>query len=83
MPARTMRVRHQDDVRAKIQCSELIRLLDDFINGKERRGKVVELSKERIRAIDILLSKSLPSLSSIDHTGNLTLTHEQQLEQLK
>lgn len=55
---------HQADVRAKIQASHLIRILHDCANGVE------ELKPDRMKAIEILLKKSLPDLSSIEVTGD-------------
>lgn len=62
--AARLRPRHQDDVRAKIQASELINRLQGHAQGK------IDLTLSQIKAIDILLSKSLPSLSSIEHKGD-------------
>lgn len=54
---------HQDDVRAKIQASQLInRLTDHALDG-------LELSVTQIKAIEILLRKSLPDLSAVELTG--------------
>lgn len=50
---------HQDDVRTKIQASQLVnRLTDHALNG-------LELSQSQIKAIEILLRKSLPDLSAV------------------
>jgi hypothetical protein len=55
---------HQDDVRAKIQTSQLVnRLTDHALNG-------LELSPTQVRAIEILIKKTLPDLQSIELTGN-------------
>lgn len=54
---------HQDDVRSKIQASQLInRLTDHALDG-------LELSPTQIKAIEILLRKSLPDLSAVELTG--------------
>lgn len=55
---------HQDDVRKKIQAGELIKLLMDQAHGKK------ELTPARMKAIEILLRKSLPDLSSIELSGD-------------
>lgn len=55
---------HQDDVRRKIQVSQLINVLT-----KHAIGETEELSQSRIKAIEILLRKSLPDLSSVELTG--------------
>jgi hypothetical protein len=60
-----MRKTHQDDVRAKIQTSQLInRLTDHALSANPL------LDASQVRAIDILLKKRLPDLQSIEHTGD-------------
>lgn len=51
---------HQDDVRRKIQASQLINVLQGHALGETE-----ELSSSRIKAIEVLLRKSLPDLSAI------------------
>jgi hypothetical protein len=55
---------HQDDVRAKIQVGQLIKTLQ-----KQADGDIPDLSAPRLKAIEILLRKSLPDLSAIELTG--------------
>lgn len=71
---------HQDDVRAKIQASQLINVLTDHA-----LGVLEELSPTRIKAIEILLRKSLPDLSSIDlvHSGSIARPREMSEEDLE
>ncbi len=66
MAARKLRVTHQEDVRKKIQCRQLINRLMGHIDGN------TQLAPTQIRAIEILLNKSLPNLSDVrmDMTGN-------------
>jgi hypothetical protein len=54
---------HQDDVRKKIQASQLINVL------QEHALKGSDLEQSRIKAIEILLKKSLPDLTAIQLTG--------------
>lgn len=63
--AARLRPRHQDEVRAKIQASQLINVLQNHA-----LGTLEELSPSRIKAIEILLKKSLPDLSAIELTGD-------------
>jgi hypothetical protein len=56
---------HQDDVRSKIQVSQLVNVLTNHALGKDDR----ELVPTRLKAIEILLKKSLPDLSAIEHSG--------------
>jgi len=57
---------HQDDVRKKIQVGQLIKVLEDHALSKDEK----ELLPSRIKAIQILLNKSLPDLSSMQLTGD-------------
>jgi hypothetical protein len=59
-----MRKTHQDDVRAKIQASQLVNRLE-----KQALGEV-ELTRNQIDAIKILLGKVLPDLKAIELTGD-------------
>lgn len=51
---------HQDDVRRKIQASQLINVLQGHALGETE-----ELSQSRLKSIEILLRKSVPDLSAI------------------
>jgi len=58
---------HQDDVRKKIQVSLLIKKLEDHALSDD---DTAEISPSKMKAIQILLSKSLPDLSSMQITGD-------------
>lgn len=62
--AARIRKHHQDEVRARIQTSQLVNRLTDHALGE------VELSATQIRAIEILLKKSIPDLSAIEISGD-------------
>jgi hypothetical protein len=62
--ATRLRKMHQDDVRAKIQTSQLVNRLEDHALG------VVELSATQIKAIEVLIRKTLPDLSSVELSGD-------------
>lgn len=58
--------RHSDMVRAKIQATQLINVLQNHalnVDGEE-------LSASRLKAIEILLRKSVPDLQSIQLSGD-------------
>jgi hypothetical protein len=63
---------HPDDPafeksRAKIQTTQLTKRLQNYaLNTNDDQGNPVDLDAGRIRAIEILLSKTLPSLSATD-----------------
>lgn len=56
---------HQEDVRAKIQAGQLIKVLMD-----QALGDAPELPPSRMKAIEILLKKSLPDLQAITISGD-------------
>jgi hypothetical protein len=55
---------HQEDVRRKIQVSQLLNVLHDHA-----LSETGEISPSRMKAIEILLRKSLPDLSSVTLEG--------------
>lgn len=63
--AARIRKHHQDEVRARIQVSQLINVLE-----RQALGEGEDLSPPRLKAIELLLRKSLPDLSSIELTGD-------------
>ena len=64
--AERLRKRHQEEVRTKIQTSQLINVLQNHALGLEAN----DLSPTRMKAIEVLLRKSLPDLSSTEITGD-------------
>jgi len=65
MATRTLRPRHQDEVRTKIQTSQLVNVLQNHALGKDE----TEMTQTRMKAIEILLRKTLPDLSATELTG--------------
>lgn len=55
---------HDQRTREKIQTSQLINRLEAHAFGK------VELNPTQVRAIEVLLKKTLPDLSAIEHKGD-------------
>lgn len=62
-PGRPMGRLHQEDVRAKIQASQLVNRLTGHVLG------TVEMSATQVQAAKILLGKTLPDLSSVEMAG--------------
>lgn len=62
--ARPMGRRHQDDVRAKIQASQIINRLYAGFTGE------VDLTNEQVNIGKALLNKVLPDLKAIEHSGD-------------
>lgn len=63
--ATRLNTRHSQMVRDKIQATTLINLLQDYA-----LGIIEEIPAGRMKAIEILLKKSLPDLSSVELTGD-------------
>lgn len=65
---------HQDDVRLKIKTSQLVNRLQDFALGgvDGKTGELIEIDAPRLKAIEILLRKSLPDLSAVDINAAVT-----------
>lgn len=64
MAARKLKPFHTDEIRAKIQASQLINRLTDHALGK------VHLENSQVRAIEVLLKKTVPDLSAVELSGN-------------
>lgn len=76
MAARTNKVRHSDEVRAKIQSSQLINFLQNHVL------KGASAQKTQVTAAVALLKKTLPDLQSTELSGNLALSHEERVGEL-
>lgn len=63
--AERLRKRHQDEIRTKIQVSQLINVLENHALGITE-----ELANSRIKAIELLLNKTLPNLQSTEISGD-------------
>lgn len=63
----------QAKTRAAIQTTQLVKRLSCFaLNTPDDAGNVVELDPNRLRAIEILLRKTLPDLSAVNIDAALT-----------
>jgi hypothetical protein len=77
MAGRPMNKLHQEDVRKKIQASQLINCLTNHVL------KGAEMSVSQIKAAEVLLRKSLPDLSAVQLDANVTTrTLDQELSEL-
>lgn len=65
--AARMRKTHQDDVRAKIQVSNLLNRVNKYAMGELTDD---DISPNRLNAIKLLLSKALPDLSTVTIKGD-------------
>lgn len=64
MAARTVKIRHDEETRAKIQTSQLLNRLNDHVFDN------VEISQTQMKAIEILLRKTLPDLAAVTISGD-------------
>ena len=64
MTARTRKIFHDEDTRARIQASQIINRLQSHVDG------TVELSATQIKAAEILLRKRLPDLATLQISGD-------------
>lgn len=62
--AARLRARHQEEIRSKIQTSQLINRLEGHALGD------TDLTPTQIKAIEILLRKNLPDLSQVEISGD-------------
>ena len=65
MAGRPINKLHQEDVRKKIQVSQLLNVLQNHALGTTE-----DLSPTRMKAIEILLRKSMPDMASITISGD-------------
>jgi hypothetical protein len=64
MPARTRKIRHDENTRDKIQVSQIINRLTGHILGK------VDMPASAVTAALGLLRKKLPDMAAVEHTGD-------------
>jgi hypothetical protein len=58
-----LRAEHAESVREKIQTTTLVNVLQDFALGKSK----AKMTPARLKAIEMLLDKSVPDLAAIKH----------------
>lgn len=79
--AARLRAKHQDEIRSKIQVSNLLTRVHKYALGELSDD---DISSNRLNAIKLLLGKALPDLSSVEMTGEgggpLTVTWQQTIE---
>lgn len=69
------RLNPKQDARSRdaIRTTQLVKRLQWFALGElDSAGNVVELDSTRLRAIEILLKKTLPDLQAVEHSGEVT-----------
>jgi hypothetical protein len=69
--AARLNTRQQQQSRDAIQTTQLVKRLQHFALGEsDEAGNTVDLDAGRLKAIEILLRKSLPDLSTVELTGD-------------
>lgn len=65
----------KENIRSRIQTTQLVKRLQCFaLEQPDDAGNVVEIDSGRMKAIEILLRKSLPDLSAVTIDGDMGLT---------
>lgn len=85
MAARTATpsLEQQERTRAAIKTTQLVKRLQLYaLAEKDEQGVVPDLDTGKLKAIEILLRKTLPDLSAVTMDGKLTLSHEDALNAL-
>lgn len=85
MSARIRKILCDEQTRSKIKTIHLIKRLQAHIFEEKdpQSGKVVKLDPSQIKAIEILLRKTLPDLSSIEGNVNVTVSHDDAVKQIE
>ena len=73
MPARVRKIRHDEDTRLRIKVGNIITRLQKHVDGE------VDMSSTQLKAAEILLRKTLPDLTSVEHSGEVTTTYVMQM----
>lgn len=66
MAARTNKIKHDEQTRAKIKAAQIINRLEDHLMGK------VDLTPAQVSSAKTLLAKVLPDLKAVEHSGEQT-----------
>ena len=67
------RLYHPEEVRAKIQTSQLVNRLSSFVNGE------IELTAPQVTAALGLIRKTMPDLTAIAHSGTVEVIKPDEL----
>jgi len=75
MAARKVKIRHDEETRAKIKVGNIIARLEKLIAGQ------IEMAPHAVTAALGLLRKTLPDLTSVEHSGEIAKTYVARLPQ--
>jgi hypothetical protein len=77
MAARKIKIKHDDRTREKIKASQLINFLQNHVLSN------APATKTQISAALGLLKKVVPDLQAVQHSGGMTISHEEALSALR
>lgn len=85
MAARIRKIKHDDFTRTKIKVSQLINRLQYHIFNipDPATGNPVKLDNTQIKAIEILLRKAMPDLSSVEGNMTMAVSHEDAVKEIE
>lgn len=85
MAARIRKILCDDQTRSKIKTVHLIKRLQDHIFSERdpQSGQIVKLDPSQIKAIEILLRKTLPDLSAIEANMNVQVSHDEAVKEIE
>lgn len=73
MPARIRKIRHDEDTRTRIKVGNILTRLQKHVDGE------IDMSSTQLKAAEILLRKTLPDLTSVEHSGEVTTSYVMQM----
>ena len=69
MAARIRKIRHDEETRAKIKATQLLKRLTDHALG------LTDMTPSMVRAAEVALRKVLPDLAAVEHSGDVQQTY--------
>lgn len=80
MAARTRKIFHDDRTREKIRTTQLLNRLQNHIFSDDPKAR---LDQTQIKAIEILLRKSMPDLSAVEGSMTMAVSHEDAVKEIE
>lgn len=85
MAARINKIRHDENTRRRIQCTQLIKRLQMFAFGEKDplTGQTMKMDSNQLKAIEILLRKAMPDLSAVEGSMTVQVNHDQAIKEIE
>lgn len=80
MAARTRKLFIDDRTREKIRTTQLINRLQNHVFSDDPKAK---LDQSQIKAIEILLRKSVPDLSAVEGNVSMSVSHDDAVKEIE